>query len=44
MHILKFDNINTQMKEFLEKNSEKYDIQVTEIEPTIFSLQLKKKI
>jgi len=36
MRILRFDNTDKKMREFLEKNSEKYKIQVMDIEPSVF--------
>ncbi|ABV73285.1 hypothetical protein A1E_01700 [Rickettsia canadensis str. McKiel] len=44
MCTLRFDYINKQMRDFLEKNSAKYNTQVMDIEQNIFLLQLKKKI
>ncbi|MEY4463780.1 MAG: hypothetical protein RLZZ81_751 [Pseudomonadota bacterium] len=36
MRILRFNDTDKEMREFLEKNSEKYNIQVMDIEPSIF--------
>lgn len=43
MRILRFDHTDKKMREFFEKNSEKYKIQVMDIEPSVFFRAVKEE-